>query len=71
MARITSINSTKTEKRLGTLCLAIFFLLSGLCFGQAAGSPSPSGGRPKTHVPPIGTNSTGGICTASTPMSGF
>ncbi len=49
MARITKMDSTKAGQRFGLVCFAIF-LLAGLCFGQAAGSPSLSGGRNTTHV---------------------
>jgi hypothetical protein len=47
MARLTTMDSMKTGKQLGLVCIAIF-VLAELCFGQAAGSPS--GARPKAKV---------------------
>jgi outer membrane protein assembly factor BamB len=36
MARTTRMDSTKTEKRLWSVCIAMF-LLAGFCFGQGSG----------------------------------
>jgi len=49
MARITRMDSTKTGKRLGTVCFAIF-VLAACCFGQAANSGPHSGDRRTTHI---------------------
>ena len=49
MALMTSMDSTKTGKRLGLAGFAIF-VLAGFCFGQATSPHPPSGGRRSTHV---------------------